>query len=336
MKFFPACSEDLVIDGQHILGKKKGRKVKYDAVVCAGPHHLQIASPAIRSLQIFSEPRKIFVITSRGNFDHFGRLSDKGAPLEMVDEDFLIEGVTLDSLREYFVRRRQDPARAGWYFQQFLKMSMCLVPDVAEHYLIWDGDTIMLRPLSFFDPAGKTLVNPTSRYNQPYFDLIERLLGFHRLVDFSFISEHLMIKKVYMQELIGEIQKKDSMVHWTKVILDKVGDDHLSRMGFSEFETYGNYVHLNHLDSYRIRRLNSLRSGSKRVGNLPRSRDLNCLSRKYAYASFEVWTKPSRWKHILWVLESGIFQALHPLAGLFSKRAAAKLKNFSDISQYSP
>lgn len=303
----------------------------YDAVVCAGPHHQQVATMAIRSLQIFSEPEKIYVITASRNFEHFQKLKRKGPPLVMVDEDKLIEGIDLGSLREYFIRRGANPARAGWYFQQFLKMSICHLPEVADHYLIWDSDTIMLQPLSFFDSDGIPHMNPANRFHRPYFDIIKRLLIIDRLVDFSFISEHLMIRKEYMQRLIDEIQPQGSTGNWTLAILDLVEDEHLSEMGFSEFETYGNFVQQCYPGSYSIRKLRSLRSGAKRTGPVPGPKDLYRLSKKYDYVSFEVWTRPLRWKALSWKMEASLHHAVASLAGLFSKRVANRLKTISDM-----
>lgn len=311
--------------------KKMGGKV-YDVVVCVGPYHQQVAAMAIRSLYLFSDPEKIYVITASGNFEYFLKLKEKIPSLLTVNEDELIEDIDLLTLKEYFSRRGADSARAGWYFQQFLKMAICYRDDIAENYLIWDSDTIMLQPLSFFDAEGRPLINPTARFHRPYFDSMSRLLGFTRQVDFSFISEHLMIRKQYMRELISEIRQTGDSGYWAYEILGSVADNDLSEAGFSEFETYGNFVHRKHSGSYGVRRLRSLRSGAKRAGTVPRPRDLQGFSRKYEYVSFEVWTRPSKLKRILWSVESACYYAGVLIAGLFSKRAAIKHRLFSEIS----
>ncbi|MDF1526213.1 MAG: DUF6492 family protein [bacterium] len=286
---------------------------------------------AIRSLQTFSRPEKIYVITASRNFEYFGMLKGKGPPLVMIDEDKLIEGIDIGTLREYFTRRGADPARAGWYFQQFLKMSMCHLPEVSNHYLIWDSDTIMLQPLSFFNPDGTPLMNPADRYHQPYFDTIRKLLLIDRLVDFSFISEHLMVRKEYMQQLIDVISQKGGTGSWPMTILDLVEDEHLSAMGFSEFEIYGNFVQRRYPGSYAIRKLRSLRSGAKRTGPVPGPKDLYLFSRKYDYVSFEVWTRPLKWKFLSWKVETVFRYAVASLTGLFSRRVAGRLKMISNM-----
>ncbi len=303
----------------------------YDAVVCAGPQHQHVAALAIKSLQRFSEPGKIYVITAAGNFEYFQKLKRQGLPINMIDEDKLIEGVNLGCLKEYFVQRGAGPARAGWYFQQFLKMSICYHPDIADHFLIWDSDTIMLQPLSFSDSEGRILVNPYSQFHKPYFDLIEKFLDIESVADFSFISEHMMVNKKYMRKLIEEIEEKSCGKSWPLTILDLVEDVHLGGSGFSEFETYGNYIHQHNPGCYRLRELRSLRSGSKHAGYQPGRSDLYLLSREYAYASFEVWTRFSTWKRTLWKLKAVIYLSVAHVIGLFSREISGRLKTIADL-----
>lgn len=305
--------------------------MKFDTVVCVGPQHRQIALLSIKSILQFARPRKIYVVTSANSFSYFVERLGKNDQIVMVDEDKLIANVDLKSIRDYFSRRIEDSGRAGWYFQQFLKMSLCFLPEVTDQYLIWDSDTVMLRELTFFCPDGKPLVNPANRYRQPYFDLIEKLLGIKRLVDFSFISEHLMVRKNYMRQLIDLTHPPGTKGYWPFSILDLVEDDQLSDTGFSEFETYGNFVHMHYPDSYGIRELSSLRSGAKKTGPLPGLRDLYCLSRRYDYVSFEVWTKPSSWVYKRSKMEASVHNAIASVAGLFSKRITERRKKIKGI-----
>jgi hypothetical protein len=296
-----------------------------------GPQHQEIAVLAIRSLQAFSSPGKIYVVTSARDFENFRHFKDSDPPLVLVDEDSLIEGVDLASLREYFALRKADAARSGWYFRQFLKMSICLVPDLAEYYLIWDSDTVLLKPLSFFDHSGRILVNPTQRYHRPYFEILEKMLNLARSADYSYISEHLMIRKGHMLELIRDIETLYPDEPWPITVLDNIETPMLGQSGFSEFETYGNYVHQKHGEDYAIRSLSSLRSGAKRAGSLPGSMDLLCFSRKYDYVSFEVWTRPVRRARVLWKLEAFLYGILMKVAGVFSDRFRLKVRSFHDL-----
>ena len=287
---------------------------------------------ALRSLYFFARPRKIFVVTSPLNIPFLREQLKCDLPVVFLDEGKLIKGVDLPSIRQYLAGRIRDCERAGWYFQQFLKMGMCFQDQVMDHYLVWDSDTIMLRPFSFFDPEGRPLVNTTRRFQKSYFQLTQELLGFSRSVDFSFISEHMVVKKAFMRQLIEEIDQKDKDRLWPFIILDHISDKNLFGTGFSEFETYGNFVHLNFAGSYGIRTLPSSRSGAKRTGPIPGRKDLFRMSGKYAYVSFEVWTRQIKWKRFTWKLGTFFYYGLFSLLGWFSGDTSLRLKAFGELS----
>ena len=63
-------------------------------------------------------------LTSKVNFPYFSEMFDQGEPVILMDEDRLLKDVDSPSIRQYFFGRDANPGRAGWYFQQFLKMAM--------------------------------------------------------------------------------------------------------------------------------------------------------------------------------------------------------------------
>ena len=167
-------------------------------------------------------------------------------------------------------------------------MAMCHHPEISEHYLIWDGDTLMLQPLQFFTPAGKTLIKPSSEHHRPYFMLMEKVLGYDRQVNFSFVSEHLMVNRAYMSHLIDEIASKNqNQGSWIYTILDNIDDKNLPKSGFSEYETYGNFIQKNYPDSYECRAVKSSRAGVRYAGKNPKEFDLYSLSKRFLYVTFE-------------------------------------------------
>ena len=293
------------------MAKQRGsflqEPVCYDAVVCVAMHHNSIATKAIESLCVFSQVKNIYVITRMENFSVFQKLQDAGFPIILLDERVLIEGVNLLTLQNYFRQRSASLSRASWYFQQFLKMAICYRKDISDYYLIWDGDTVVLQPINFFDLEGRILVNTKPKQHMPMIQVMHTLLGLQQKLGFSFISEHFMVNKQYMKDLIKRIElrfpQKES---WVFAILELIDDENLGRSGFSEYETYGNFLHSTYPESYVYRPLKSLRSGSKRYGQFPNQFDLHVLSKEYAYVSFESWQYPKRKKH--WIRKA---QALY-------------------------
>jgi len=273
----------------------------YDAVLCVSPRHKAISLKAIRSLCLFSQPRRLYVITARQHFAFFETELEKRFPICLLDEDQIIENVSLRVIQETLLQRIGLLRQAGWYLQQFVKMAACNMSDLADYYLVWDSDTLLLHPLDFFDQDGRVLVNPTTEHHKPYFDLMQRLLGIKKQVDYSFISEHFMINKAYMKELLSNLMTKSpGGASWVNMILNSIHDRHIGSSGFSEFETYGNFVTLNYKDSLKCRVLKSTRFGTVSYGKNPSKCDLlDLMLRGYVFASFEAYHGISRKRLIL-------------------------------------
>ena len=268
----------------------------FDVIMPVSAKHNDIACLSITSLMQYVMPRRIYVITSKDNFHSFERLQ-KNYPIITLDENNLIPAVNLQSIEEFIENEGQDRKRAGWYFQQFLKMSACFLPGISDYYLIWDADTIMLNHIRFLNDKNQILIKPSSEYHPPYFETYNRLLGKTRSVKFSFISEHFFINTAYMKELIAAIEEHSTEErHWVWKTLDAIEPKHLSSSGFSEYETYGNFVNTLHPETFALRPLKTIRYGARKFGPVPNKYDLYRLSLSYAYSSFESWDsgKPLR------------------------------------------
>jgi len=297
-------------------------ETRFDAVVCVGPHKVHMAKLAIKSLQYYARPRRIYLLASSKFFPELQLLAHDGCPVILLDEDKFIEGVDLPGLERYFIQRTGRPFGTGWYLQQFLKMGAARIPDVAEHYLIWDSDTIMLQSVEFFDAKGRVQVSPKDEHHHPYFELTEQLLGFGRAVPFSFISEHFMVKTRYMLELLQAIESRaPAGKNWVYTILDQITVENLKNSGFSEFETYGNFVQTRYPESYFCRPLKSSRNGATLFGMRPSKPDIYYLMKQgYCFISFERWNRKKGWKVLPSKIRSASVYAVERVLGKFSRR----------------
>jgi hypothetical protein len=268
----------------------------FDAVMCVGPAHHATAALAVRALALHARPRRIVVFTAGGAFRRLEPLRAEGIPLVLVDEDAAIPGVSLSALRARLAERGGDPARAGWYLQQFLKMAACELPEIPERYLVWDADTILLRPTEFFTADGHALVNPATEHHAPYFETCRALLGIERRAGYSFIAESLPVKTAHMRRLLDAVRARAPGRPWALAIVDAIDPRELSLSGFSEFETYGNFVLSFDPDHVVVRPLRTCRDGAARYGAVPGRNDLELLALEYAWVSFEAWTprRPAR------------------------------------------
>lgn len=253
----------------------------YDIILCVHPKDADIAVKAIRALHHFLKSRKIFVIAKTETFQKINKRVQPDILLDFLDEEKMREGLSREKVSDILAQKMGYRIDPGWYYQQFLKMAVAQFPEVADHYLIWDSDTILLSPITFFDDEGAILFNPQAENHRPYFEWIENVLGIQKQVEFSFIDQHMMINKLYMNELIRILQDKaPSGKRWYWQILNSINNKHLEGAGFSEFETYGNFVMWRYPGSYKSRRLKTTRGGTNRFGPFPSKHDFFKLMTK--------------------------------------------------------
>lgn len=153
----------------------------------------------------------------------------------------------------------------GWYYQQFLKMqyvSIC----TDDYYMVWDGDTVPCRRISMFSQeTGQPYLDLKHEYHPEYFDTLGKILpGFGKVIERSFISEHMLFKCDIMKSLIADIEKNEAIEgtrFWEKII-NCIEPEKIYDSSFSEFETYGTYVALRFPSVYKLREWHSFRLGA--------------------------------------------------------------------------
>ena len=116
------------------------------------------------------------------------------------------------------------------------------------------------------------------------------LPGFHKVINKSFISEHMLIKCDVMEALISMIESNENIAgnDFYEKILYSIRDDKIRTSSFSEFETYGTYVALTDNTLYNLRDWHSLRFGSTFFRSEEMTdEDFEWLSRDFHAVSFE-------------------------------------------------
>lgn len=126
--------------------------------------------------------------------------------------------------------------RSGWLFQQLLKLSGDKVSD-QKHYMVFDSDTILLRPQAF-EQNGKYIFDLSDEYHEAYFKVYQKLTGLYPKSPFSFVAHHMLFEKKVLEEFKKLIERKHNK-SWMDAILECTDRQDIS--GFSEFESYGNY-----------------------------------------------------------------------------------------------
>ncbi len=179
----------------------------------------------------------------------------------------------------------------GWYYQQFLKMQYSAICK-DEYYMVWDGDTIPCRNINMFSPeTGQPYLDLKHEYHPEYFDTMGKILpGFGKVIERSFISEHMLFRCDIMKNLIAEIEKNQNIEgtkFWEKII-NSIEPEKIYDSAFSEFETYGTFVALRYPSVYRLREWHSFRLGASFFDmNTICDRDFKWLGVDFDAISFE-------------------------------------------------
>jgi hypothetical protein len=157
------------------------------------------------------------------------------------------------------------PARAGWYFQQFLKLAIAQTSIAQERYVIWDADTIPYRHMSFFDDKMRMLFTTGPEFHEPYFRTNNMLIGVNRCLhnlQFSAISQHMPVYRDVMLDLLDRIgQRKNG--DWVSAIRAVISDGRPDLSLFSEYEIFADWVRVTRPNQFALRRLPWNRNGNR-------------------------------------------------------------------------
>lgn len=288
----------------------------FDIVTACRRKDLGTLQKAHPLLQKFIPHRRLIVFTARPNLSLFR--AKLGSFVEILDEDKVVPGMTLEKLR----REGQlpgFPAGAGWYFQQFLKLSYPLLEPQAKRYLIWDADTLPLRPIQPFSESGEAhLVGVTEDCAQPlgdvsadektrellrratrphasYFDNYEHLLGEAADPNQSFISQHMAIQVECLKQLLSVIENRwPGRDGWAwKIVRNLRGRD---ANLFSEYEFYAHYALRHFPAQHKIQTL-SWRRGGRLLPGAKGQNQLREWSKQFDFVALEAWISP--WRRML-------------------------------------
>lgn len=210
-----------------------------------------------------------------------------GRKARVIPEQDFLPGMNIEELRAFSAPG--FPQAAGWYLQQFLKLQFAFFEPEKDYYLIWDADTVPLRPMRFFDEQGRMLLTKAEEYQVPYFETYRRILGEEPNREFSFIAQHILVQKSVAREMLAKVDHRVSGGGgWPWKIIRSLPESGRNNNLFSEYETYGHYVKNHYPDRVKFIRRSWLRKAAREIGrSFPSQRELKKLSEQYDYVAFE-------------------------------------------------
>jgi SAM-dependent methyltransferase len=183
--------------------------------------------------------KNYMLIVPKNSVEVFRCLSPVG--FVIVAEEEVLNGVTLEHLRQELPAELKN--RAGWYFQQFLKIECLRSLGSNKLGLIWDADTVPVKDLNFINNDGKLIYRMglhEPKIHKPYFDIIEFLLGIKSSFSQSFISQCFPAHSSWVNSFCTEVEKRHNDAWW-RVILKYIIKNP-SFCGFSEYESLGTFI----------------------------------------------------------------------------------------------
>lgn len=214
--------------------KAVGERLPY--VLVAEALLLPLIGVVIAGLKKYANPASITLVVPKHQTDAFK--STVGESATVISEDAVLPDWHISRVRDRLAHQN----RAGWYLQQFLKLSFGQFSG-APAYVIWDADTIPLAPPLLRD-GEMTLFCAAQEHNPPYFDTYKLLLGLEPVLKRSAISQYMYIETSIVEDLQSTIIENAGASTWIEAILDALPGESISE--FSEYETYANFFMSRH------------------------------------------------------------------------------------------
>lgn len=254
---------------------------------------IEVWQVAARHVVQYISAKSYLVIVPDGEVDQF--LDVTCAPYQVMPESQYV-GNAKERITQKLDQNNQH--RVGWYLQQFVKIAAILKNESQGIVLIWDADTVPLKPLKFIDERGNFIYYQGEEYRKSYFDFIQTALGLKRTQHFSFIAQCLITKVSWANELLHSLESS-AHLPWMDAILFYL--DPAEPAGFAEFETLGTWIWHHHRNEMMISNRAWYRNGQSLVGN-PMSLSKSVwkgLAKSYDFISFEVWDKRPGFRNAL-------------------------------------
>lgn len=217
---------------------------------------LDRVADTITSLIKYINPRKIVLIGPASMEEHIPVRDER---VQYIDGNTIIPGMSKESIAEAIIKRQREAGiqelanRAGWLLQQFIKYGYSVYSG-EEEYLVWDADVVLNREIEFKKDGKPKFILYDHHMHIEYLPTIKLLLGetLHPQGEYTFVNPYMLIKSSIMKEMLDAISDNDKVSgdNWWEKCINAMPVKDLSHSGFSEFETYGEYVISTHPDAY--------------------------------------------------------------------------------------
>jgi hypothetical protein len=223
---------------------------QFDVCIVVHPKDFRILSQVIYRLKLYAVGlRHVFLVTTEQGVllltPEFWTSSEYEVDTKIVT---VLNEATVQPCSVQAIREAEFGTQSTWYYQQLLKLNVDTIQGLLERVLIWDADTLLCRPMSFWDETGRGLFHLRTEAEPYYLEFVERVLP--DLVPVyrdhgSAVVHHIPIRLSYLRELKAIVSKAHGLPFW-QVFLNSVAEDRKLRSGGSEYELYYQFVRKYH------------------------------------------------------------------------------------------
>lgn len=206
----------------------------YEVILVAEKSVASGINCVVRSIREASFASRIIIICPRSQREIF-ESQTANFDAEVLSEEDVLANWSISDIKK---RLGQFPHRAGWYYQQFLKLAFCKITN-EKNYLIWDADTLCIKKPKF-ESDGRYIFTSSKELHQPYFETFKKLFGCSAVAEKSFISQYMVVNTVICSQMLKELALKSPSKDWVDAILNAL--PLIGESEFSEYETYGNFI----------------------------------------------------------------------------------------------
>lgn len=305
---------------------------RYDIVIPIYWDAVDIIGWSISYLQKNLNPARIVFIGP----SKIANMIPKGQNIFFIDGNTIARGMTKESIAD--IIREIAPGttayrRAGWYLQQMIKLGYAQISQ-EELYLVWDADAVPMQKLEFYDEGTKKGIffSGGRHHHLTYYKSISRLLEQNILPsnENTYVGHYMLMMKHIVKDMLQQIERNETLhgnIWWEKIMYSIEADD-IGKSGFSEFETYGEFVNLYYPNSYWMREdICNQTSTRLFLGNHPTEEKLQWAGKEFQILGFEANIQEKRfWRTVCHVVCNRV--AYSHIVRLYEKSEKLRIRYF--------
>ncbi len=120
------------------------------------------------------------------------------------EDVMVIDEASVISTAQFALLTASFGARDTWVLQQLLKVE-AVVSSKSDAVLILDSDTVLLRRRAWFDGNGRQILMPSSEYNPPYYEFLNKLIMSPVIPEYSFVTHHMIMQPALLRQILTQI-----------------------------------------------------------------------------------------------------------------------------------